>query len=55
MAYWDNGQDREAVKLLEYVVTIKREVLAEDHPERLKSERVLSEMYARQRTQDTEE
>jgi hypothetical protein len=34
-AYQANGQVKEAVKLLEHVVTIEAGVLAEDHPDRL--------------------
>ena len=44
MAYQANGQVKEAVKLLEHVVTI-RAVLAEDHPSRLASQQVLASAY----------
>ena len=37
-AYQANGQVKEAVKLLERVVAIRTEVLAEDHPSRLASQ-----------------
>ena len=43
--YQDNGQIKEAVKLLEAVVAIQAEVLAEDHPSRLASQHVLAIGY----------
>ncbi|KNG80416.1 kinesin light chain [Aspergillus nomiae NRRL 13137] len=45
LAYQANGQIKEAVKLLEHVVAIQSEVLAEDHPDRLLSERTLVAFY----------
>ncbi|GMG22263.1 unnamed protein product [Aspergillus oryzae] len=44
-AYQANGQIKEAVKLLEHIVAIHTEVLAEDHPDRLLSERTLAAFY----------
>lgn len=44
-AYQANGQVKEAVRLLERVVAIRTEVLAEDHPDRLVSERILAAFY----------
>ena len=41
-AYQANGQIKEAVKLLEGVVAIQAEVLAEDHPDRIESQHVLA-------------
>ncbi|MDI1484963.1 MAG: hypothetical protein OHK93_000097 [Ramalina farinacea] len=55
VVYYDDGQIEKAVELLEHVVIMKRQVLAEDHPSRLLSERVLSKMYAKQRSKHTEE
>lgn len=45
IAYQANGQIKEAVKLLEHIVAIDSEVLAEDHPDRLLSERTLTAFY----------
>ncbi|PVH91900.1 hypothetical protein DM02DRAFT_702546, partial [Periconia macrospinosa] len=44
-AYQANGQVKEAVKLLEGVVAIRTEVLAEDHPSRLASQHALAIAY----------
>jgi len=44
-AYQDNGQVKDAVRLLEHVVAIKERVLAEDHPSRLASQAVLASAY----------
>ena len=44
-AYQANGQIKEAVKLLEAVVAIRTEVLAEDHPSRLASQHELARAY----------
>jgi tetratricopeptide (TPR) repeat protein len=44
-AYQANGQVKEAVKLLERVVAIQAEVLAEDHPSRLASQHALARAY----------
>ena len=44
-AYQANGQIKEAVKLLEHVVTIREGVLAENHPDRLASQHVLAGAY----------
>lgn len=44
-AYLANGQVREAVELLEYVVAVHKVALAEDHPSRLASQRELARMY----------
>jgi hypothetical protein len=44
-AYEANGQDKEAIKLLEHVVSVKRKVMAEDHPSRLVSEELLIDFY----------
>ena len=43
--YEENGQVKEAVKLLEEVVRIKGQTLAEDHPDRLASQHALAEAY----------
>ncbi|OOO06635.1 NB-ARC domain protein [Aspergillus oryzae] len=45
IAYQANGQIKEALKLLEHVVAIRTEVLAEDHPDRLASQHVLAIAY----------
>jgi tetratricopeptide (TPR) repeat protein len=45
MAYQANGQVKEAVGLLERVVAIEAEVLAEDHPNRLASQHELAAAY----------
>ncbi|KAF2732281.1 hypothetical protein EJ04DRAFT_338925 [Polyplosphaeria fusca] len=45
MAYQANGQVKEAVALLEGVVAIQAEVLAEDHPHRLASQHNLAGAY----------
>jgi hypothetical protein len=42
MAYQANGQVKDAVRLLEQVVAINKRVLAEDHPDRLASQRSLT-------------
>ncbi|KAF1813258.1 kinesin light chain [Eremomyces bilateralis CBS 781.70] len=44
-AYEANGQVKEAVKLLESVVALKRKIMAEDHPSRIVSERMLASFY----------
>ncbi len=44
-AYLANRQVKEAVKLLERVVAIRTEVLAEDHPSRLASQHELARAY----------
>jgi len=41
-AYQDNGQVKDAVRLLEHVVAINERVLTEDHPSRLASQHVLA-------------
>ncbi|PIG80618.1 kinesin light chain [Aspergillus arachidicola] len=43
--YKANGQVKEAVKLLEHVVVIESELLAEDHPSRLTSQHALATAY----------
>jgi tetratricopeptide (TPR) repeat protein len=45
IAYEGNGQVKEAIELLERVVTIKAEVLTEDDPSRLASQHVLATAY----------
>ncbi|GMG17376.1 unnamed protein product [Aspergillus oryzae] len=45
IAYQANGQIKEALKLLEYIIAIRTEVLAEDHPDRLASQYVLAIAY----------
>ena len=45
IAYQANGQIKEAVKLMEAVVAIRTEVLAEDHQDRLASQHVLAMAY----------
>jgi hypothetical protein len=44
-AYQANGQIKEAIKLLEHVVIIKRKIMVEDHPSRLVSEELLISFY----------
>ena len=44
-AYQVNGQVKEAVSLLEQVVKIREQTLAEDHPSRLASQQVLATVY----------
>ena len=45
MAYQANKQIDKAIELLEHVVKIEREKLAEDDPSRLLTERALAEAY----------
>jgi hypothetical protein len=45
MVYQATGQVKEAGKLLEHVVIVKRKVMAEDHSSRLVSERMLAAFY----------
>ena len=44
-AYQANGQVKEAVSLLQQVVQIKEQILAEDHPSRLASQYALAGAY----------
>src|SRR6266480_3266558 len=44
-AYRANGQVKEAVSLLEQVVKIREQTLAEDHPDRLASQHALAIAY----------
>jgi tetratricopeptide (TPR) repeat protein len=44
-AYQANGQVKDAVRLLEHVVAIRKRVLAEDHPDRLASQAMLASAY----------
>jgi hypothetical protein len=44
-AYQANGQVKEAVSLLEQVVKIRQQTLAEDHPDRLTSQHELAGAY----------
>ena len=44
-AYIENGQIREAERLLEHVVEISERTLAEDHPDRLTSQNQLARAY----------
>ncbi|KAM3552686.1 hypothetical protein MY1884_007076 [Beauveria asiatica] len=44
-AYRDNGQVKEALKMLEHVVAIEKETLAETHPDRLASQHQLAVAY----------
>ncbi|KAJ5151145.1 kinesin light chain [Penicillium canariense] len=43
--YQANGQVKEAVELLKYIIAIRAEVLAEDHPDRLASQHTLASAY----------
>jgi hypothetical protein len=45
MVYRANGQVKEAVSLLEQVVKISEQTLAEDHPDQLASQQVLTTFY----------
>ena len=45
IAYQDNGQVKDAVRLLKHVVAIQERVLAEDHPDRLTSQHELASAY----------
>jgi len=45
IAYEENGQVKDAVRLLEQVVAIQERVLAEDHPDRLASQHALAGAY----------
>jgi hypothetical protein len=38
VSYWANGQIKDAVRLLEHVVKVRDDTLAETHPDRLASE-----------------
>ena len=42
MAYRADGQVKKAVELLEHVVEVRNRILAEEHPDRLASERWLT-------------
>jgi tetratricopeptide (TPR) repeat protein len=44
-AYLTNGQIKEAVKLLEYIIALQAKIFAEDHPDRLVSQYVLAGVY----------
>jgi hypothetical protein len=44
-AYQANGQIKEVVKLLKHIIAIKVKILAEDHPDRLISEKMLAAFY----------
>ena len=48
-AYLANGQVKEAVSLLEQVVKIREQTLAEDHPEQLSSQHELARAYLENR------
>lgn len=44
-AYRANGRVKEAVELLEHVVAVQKEALAEDHPSQLASQHELARIY----------
>jgi tetratricopeptide (TPR) repeat protein len=44
-AYEANGQVKEAVELLEHVVSVQETTLAEEHPNRLLSQHALARAY----------
>ncbi|RYN35568.1 hypothetical protein AA0114_g11714 [Alternaria tenuissima] len=45
VSYWANGQIEDAVRLLEHVVKVRDNTLAETHPDRLASQHALSVSY----------
>jgi tetratricopeptide (TPR) repeat protein len=45
VSYWANGQIEDAVRLLEHVVKVRDDTLAETHPRRLQSQHQLSVSY----------